>query len=168
MGSITNIYASPATIGEYLIGKQFPYVGIGFVTFVALLALSVGLFGVVPKGPLVALSIAALIYVFAATAVGLMISAFVSSQVAAIYATAIATAMTAAHYSGFIIPASSLEGMGRMMGLAFPALWFQTVNLGVFAKGLGLSAFVREIIILLGFGILFLLLARLFVRKQGK
>lgn len=40
----------------------------------------------------------------------------VSTQVAAIYATSIATAMTAAHYSGFLFPASSLEGMGRMMG----------------------------------------------------
>jgi ribosome-dependent ATPase len=167
MGSITNVYASPATIGEYLIGKQLPYIAIGFLSFIALLALSVGLFGVVPKGPVVALSIAALIYVFAATAAGLLISAFVSSQVAAIYATSIATAMTAAHYSGFLFPASSLEGMGRVMGFGFPALWFQTISLGVFAKGLGLSAFVREIAILFGFGVLFLLLSRLFVRKQG-
>ncbi len=168
MGSITNIYASPATIGEYLIGKQLPYIAIGFVSFIALMALSVGLFGVVPKGSVIALSIAALIYVFAATAVGLMISAFVSTQVAAIYATAIATAMTAAHYSGFIVPASSLEGMGRAMGLGFPALWFQIVSLGIFAKGLGLTSFVREMAILFSFGALFLLLARLFVRKQGK
>ncbi len=105
MGSITNVYASPATIGEYLIGKQLPYIAIGFASFMTLLALSIGLFGVVPKGPLTALSFAALLYVFAATAVGLMISAFVSTQVAAIYATAIATAMTEAHYSGFIIQA---------------------------------------------------------------
>ena len=53
------------------------------------------------------------------------------------------------------------------MGLSFPALWFQTVSLGVFAKGLEASAFIREIAILLGFGIVFLLLARLSVRKQG-
>jgi hypothetical protein len=48
--------------------------------------------------------------------------------------------MTAAHYSGFIFPASSLEGMGRWMGLGFPSLWFQTVSIGVFAKGLDISA----------------------------
>ncbi len=55
-----------------------------------------------------------------------------------------------------------------MMGLGFPALWFQTVSLGVFAKGLDASAFVPEFTILLGFGVLFLLLARLAVRKQGR
>jgi ribosome-dependent ATPase len=166
-GSITNVYASPATVGEYLIGKQLPYIAIGFVSFVTLLALSAGIFGIVPKGPVSALSIAALLYVFAATAFGLLISAFVSSQVAAIYAVSIMTALTAAHYSGFIFPASSLEGLGRVMGLGFPALWFQTVSLGVFAKGLGLSAFIPEITLLFGFGVLFLLLARLFIRKQG-
>ena len=167
MGSITNVYASPATVSEYLVGKQLPYVMIGLVSFVALLALSAGLFCVVPKGSVVALSIAAILYVFAATAFGLLISAFVSTQVAAIFGTSILTAMTAAHYSGFLFPASTLEGLGRVMGLGFPSLWFQTVSLGVFAKGLDASAFTREITVLLGFGILFLLLARLAVRKQG-
>jgi ribosome-dependent ATPase len=167
MGSITNVYASPATVGEYLIGKQLPYIAIGFVSFVSLVVLAASVLGVVPKGSVLALSIAALIYVFAATAFGLLVSAFVSTQVAAIFGTAIVTAMTAAHYSGFLLPASTLEGPGRVMGLSFPALWFQTVSLGVFAKGLEASAFIREIAVLLGFGIVFLLLARLSVRKQG-
>jgi ribosome-dependent ATPase len=167
LGSITNVYASPTTVGEYLIGKQLPYIAIGFVSFVSLAVMAASLLGVVPKGSVLALSIAALIYVFAATAFGLLVSAFVSTQVAAIFGTAILTAMTAAHYSGFLFPASTLEGPARVMGLSFPALWFQTVSLGVFAKGLEVSAFIREILVLLGFGIVFLLLARLSVRKQG-
>ena len=166
-GSITNVYASPATVSEYLIGKQLPYIAIGLVSFVSLVVLAASVLGVVPKGSVLALSIAALIYVFAATAFGLLISAFVSTQVAAVFATAILTSMTAAHYSGFLFPASTLEGLGRAMGLSFPALWFQTVSLGVFAKGLEASAFIREIVVLLGFGMVFLLLARLSVRKQS-
>ena len=167
VGSITNVYASPATVGEYLVGKQLPYIAIGLASFVSLLALSAGLFGVIPKGSLLTLSVAALIYVFAATAFGLLVSAFVSTQVAAIYGASIATAMTAAHYSGFLFPASSLEGASRMMGLGFPALWFQTINLGVFAKGLSAASFLPEMAMLVGFGVLFLALARLFVHKQG-
>lgn len=167
MGSITNVYASPATIGEYLLGKQIPYIAIGFASFISLLAMSAGLFGIVPKGSVIGLSIAALMYVFAATAFGLLISAFVSTQVAAVFGTAILTVIPAAHYSGFLYPASTLEGIARVMGLGFPALWFQTVSLGVFAKGLEANAYIREIIVLFGFGLLFLLLARLIVQKQG-
>ena len=167
MGSITNVYASPATIVEYLIGKQLPYVAIGFVIFITLVALAASLFGIIPKGSIVALSMAALIYVFAATAFGLLISAFVSTHVAAVFAAAILTVIPAAHYSGFLYPASTLEGIARVMGYGFPALWFQTVSLGVFAKELGASAFIGEIAILFGFGIVFLLLGRLSIRKQG-
>ncbi|MEQ1945304.1 ribosome-associated ATPase/putative transporter RbbA [Mesorhizobium sp. VNQ89] len=167
MGSIANVYASPATVGEYLLGKQLPYVAIGILSYFSLLIFAGGVLGVVPKGSLLALSLAALVYVYAATAFGLLVSAFVSTQVAAIFGTAILTAMTAAHYSGFLIPASSLEGPGRIMGLSFPALWFQTISLGVFAKGLDTPAFTRELLVLTGFALGFLLLARLLIRKQG-
>ncbi|MCP4559212.1 MAG: ribosome-associated ATPase/putative transporter RbbA [Bosea sp.] len=167
MGSIANVYASPATVGEYLLGKQLPYVVIGVLSYLSLLVFAGGVLGVVPKGSLLALSLAALVYVFAATAFGLLVSAFVSTQVAAIFGTAILTAMTAAHYSGFLIPASSLEGPGRIMGLSFPALWFQTISLGVFAKGLDTPAFARELLVLVAFALGFLLLARLMIRKQG-
>lgn len=164
---MANVYASPATVGEYLLGKQLPYIVIGVVSYFTLLLLAGGFLGVVPKGSLLALSVAAFVYVFAATAFGLLVSAFVSTQVAAIFGTAIITAMTAAHYSGFLIPASSLEGAGRIMGLSFPALWFQTINLGVFAKGLDISAFTGEIAAIAGFALAFLVCARLLIRKQG-
>ncbi|MFG1316484.1 hypothetical protein, partial [Xanthobacter autotrophicus] len=85
----------------------------------------------------------------------------------AIFATAVLTVIPTAHYSGFLYPASTLEGLARAMGVGFPAFWFQTVSLGVFAKGLDADAFVREIAVLFGFGVVFLLLARLAVRKQG-
>jgi ribosome-dependent ATPase len=166
LGSITNVYASPATVGEFLIGKQLPYVAIGFVSFVTLLALSAGLFGVIPTGSIATLSFAALVYVFAATAFGLLISAFVSTQVAAIFAAAILTVIPAMHFSGFLYPASTLDGGARIVGLAFPALWFQTISLGVFAKGLDASAVVREIAVLFAFGAVFLVLTRLSVREQ--
>ncbi len=166
MGSIANVYASPATVGEYLLGKQLPYVAIGLLSYLSLLVFASGVLGVVPKGSMLALSLAALLYIFAATAFGLLVSAFVSTQVAAIFGTAILTAMTAAHYSGFLIPASSLEGPGRIMGLSFPALWFQTISLGVFAKGLDIAAFSQELVVLAGFAVAFLLLARLLISKQ--
>jgi ribosome-dependent ATPase len=33
MGSITNLYASPASVGEYLVGKQLPYVGLAMLAY---------------------------------------------------------------------------------------------------------------------------------------
>ena len=36
IGSISNLHASPATVGEFLLGKQAPYVAVGFVSFLLL------------------------------------------------------------------------------------------------------------------------------------
>jgi ribosome-dependent ATPase len=41
------------------------------------------------------------------------------------------------------------------------------VSLGVFAKGLSAASFIGEISILFGFGVVFLVAARLSVRNQG-
>jgi ribosome-dependent ATPase len=70
VGSITNFYASPVTSAEFLMGKQLPYVFLGMVNFVSLLALGVFVLGVPVKGSLVTLALGALLYVMAATAFG--------------------------------------------------------------------------------------------------
>lgn len=81
-GSIVNLYVTPALRLEFLLGKQVPYIVLGFVNFLLLLALAVFVFGVPVKGSLLALSAGALVYVILSTGLGLLISAFTRSQVA--------------------------------------------------------------------------------------
>jgi len=166
IGSISNLYASPATVGEFLLGKQMPYVIFGFASFLTLVVLVAVLFGVRVKGSSAALALAALLYVFAATALGTLISTFVRTQVAAIIATAIITTIPAINFSGYLYPVAALEGAGRFMGLGFPSLWFQTVSLGTFAKARDFAAFYPEYLMLLAFGTAFLMAACLILRKQ--
>jgi ribosome-dependent ATPase len=166
IGSISNLYASPATVGEFLLGKQVPYIVFGFASFLSLLALVAVLFGVTIKGSVVALALAAVLYVFAATALGTLISTFVRTQVAAIIATAIITTIPAVNFSGYLYPAASLEGSGRLLGMGFPSLWFQNVSLGTFAKARDFDAFYPEYLILFAFGLGFLMAASLLLHKQ--
>jgi ribosome-dependent ATPase len=166
IGSISNLHASPATVGEFLLGKQAPYVVFGFASFVSLLVLVGVLFGVTVKGSLAALTLAAALYVFAATALGTLMSTFVRSQVAAIIATAVVTTIPAINFSGYLYPAAALEGSGRFLGMGFPSLWFQNVSLGTFAKARDFSAFYPEYLILFAFGLGFLIAASLLLRKQ--
>jgi ribosome-dependent ATPase len=166
VGSISNLYASPATVGEFLLGKQLPYVVFGFASFLSLVVLVAVLFGVTIKGSSAALMLAALLYVFAATAVGTLVSTFVRTQVAAIIATAVITTIPAINFSGYLYPVAALEGTGRFMGMGFPSLWFQTVSLGTFAKARDFSAFYPEYLMLSAFGLGFLMAACLLLRKQ--
>ncbi|MCE2933628.1 MAG: ABC transporter permease, partial [Hyphomicrobiales bacterium] len=168
IGSIINLSVSPASVGEFLLGKQIPYLFLGCVSAMMLVTLMVGQFGVPIQGSLSAFALGALLYVFAMTAFGLLISAFVRSQVAAIFASAIITTTLALNFSGYLYPLSALTESGRMMAHAFPAAWFQMISLGTITKGLGFSAFTLPYLVLGAFGLLFLAAAGLFLRKQER
>ncbi|OAN92884.1 multidrug ABC transporter ATP-binding protein [Marinobacter sp. EhC06] len=139
LGSITNFYVTPTTRLEFLLGKQFPYVVLSFLSFLLLTLLAVTVFGVPLKGSFLTLAVGALLYVGAATAVGLLISTFMRSQIAAIFGTAVLTILPAANFSGMIDPVSSLEGMGRLIGEVYPTTHFLTIARGTFSKALNFS-----------------------------
>ncbi|HBX9556779.1 TPA: ABC transporter ATP-binding protein/permease, partial [Klebsiella pneumoniae] len=85
LGSIINLYVTPTTRSEFLLGKQLPYIVLGMFNFFLLCALSVFVFGVAHKGSFLTLTLAALLYVTIATGLGLLISTFMKSQIAAIF-----------------------------------------------------------------------------------
>jgi ribosome-dependent ATPase len=166
IGSISNLYASPASVGEFLLGKQAPYVVLGFASFLSLVALAYILFGLTVKGSAAALGLGALLYIAAGTGLGILISTFVRSQVAAIIATAIICTVPAINFSGYLYPAAALEGAGRFIGMGFPSLWFQNVSLGAFTKARDFDAFYPEYLILTAFAVGYLACASLLLRKQ--
>jgi ribosome-dependent ATPase len=168
LGSIANLYVAPAGIGEFLIGKQLPYILIGWVAFLLLTGVAFLVFGLEAKGSIAALAVSALLYVWASTAFGLLVSAFVSSQVAAIFAAAILSMVPTVNFSGLLYPTAALQGSSWWIGKLFPASWFQTVCLGVFDKALGFADLLPQMAALGGFGIVFLVAARLCVRKQAR
>ncbi|WP_052283234.1 ribosome-associated ATPase/putative transporter RbbA [Kluyvera genomosp. 1] len=139
LGSIINLYVTPTTRSEFLLGKQIPYIVLGMFNFLLLCALSVFVFGVQHKGSFLTLTLAALLYVTIATGLGLLISTFMKSQIAAIFGTAIITLIPATQFSGMIDPVASLEGPGRWIGQIYPTSHFLTIARGTFSKALGLG-----------------------------
>ena len=113
LGSITNLYVTPVTRLEFLLGKQLPYVAMGMVSFLLMVALAVFVFGVPLKGSFPTLVLAALCYVTAATGLGLFLSTFMRSQIAAVFGVAIATMVPAIQFSGLVHPVSSLKARRR-------------------------------------------------------
>ncbi len=168
LGTIANLYASPAGIGEYLIGKQLPYIGVGCIAFLLMTLVAIPVFGIYPKGSILALILAVILYQIATTGYGLLISAFCKSQVAALFAASILSIIPAVNFSGLLYPTATLDGAAKWVGLGFPAAWYQTVSLGVFTKGLGFASFTKEFLALAAFGVAFLALARLCVSKQER
>ena len=138
-GSITNLYVTPVTRTEFLLGKQLPYVGLAMVNFLLMSLLAVTLFGVPVTGSFLTLSLAALVFSFAATGMGLLASAVTRSQIAAMFFAMIGTIIPATQFAGLIDPVSSLEGSSKFIGEIYPATHMISISRGVFNKSLGLA-----------------------------
>ena len=136
LGSIVNLYVTPVTRLEFLLGKLIPYIALAFFNFMVLAALAVFLFRVPITGSVFTLTLGAFLYVICATSMGLVISTFMRSQIAALFVTATLLMVPAVQFSGLINPVSSLEGMGRAIGKVFPTTHFVTISRGTFSKGL--------------------------------
>lgn len=139
MGSIINFYVTPVTRTEFLVGKQLPYVVLGMLNFLIMVALAVFFFDVPIKGSFLTLTLAALLYVFCATGLGLLMSSVLNSQIAAIFGTVIVTLIPAVQFSGMIHPVSAMEGVGAFIGQVYPTAHFLIISRGVFAKALGMA-----------------------------
>ena len=168
IGSIANLYASPASVPQYLIGKQLPYIAVGSVNYLALLLMMLFWFQVPLKGSFMALSLGTLLIVCVSTALGLLVSSFVRSQVAAIFVTAIITLIPTINYSGFLYPISTMTGSAYWIGTIFPASWYLKISVGTFTKGLGMADLQQEFWVLAAAFCVLLLVACMLLKKQEK
>ena len=139
MGSIINLYVTPVTRSEFLLGKQLPYIVLALLNFALMTLLAVTLFAVPLKGSFLTLAAGALLFVIFSTGFGLFASTFTRSQIAALFVTMIGTMIPAIQFAGMLNPVSSLEGFGAVIGRIYPASYFLTISRGVFSKALGFS-----------------------------
>ena len=160
LGSIVNLYVTPVTRGEFMLGKQMPYVLLAMLNFLLLAGFAIFIFRIPFTGSFITFASAAFLYVISSTGLGLLISAFMKSQIAAIFGTALLTLIPAVQYSGMVDPVSSLQGAGAFIGRIYPASHFMTIARGTFSKALDFhdlqGSFLPLLIaipVLLGFGI---------------
>nr|WP_313916448.1 ribosome-associated ATPase/putative transporter RbbA [Tahibacter sp.] len=139
LGSIINLYVTPVTRSEFLIGKQIPYIVLAMLNFLLMSLVTVTLFDVPVKGSFLTLTLATLIYVGFSTGFGLFASTFTRSQIAAMFFAMIGSMLPAIQFAGMINPVSSLEGVGRLIGEIYPATHYITISRGVFNKALGFA-----------------------------
>ncbi|MGA2128513.1 MAG: ribosome-associated ATPase/putative transporter RbbA [Xanthobacteraceae bacterium] len=168
LGSITNLYVTPVTRLEFLLGKQLPYIAVAMANFALMFTMALFVFQVPLKGSFPTLLLGVLIYVTTMTAYGMVISAFTRTQIAALFGTAILTVLPATQFAGMMVPVSSLAGTAQIMGRAFPMTYFVPVSVGTFTKGLGFADLGPNLMALAAFVPILTLLNVLLLRKQER
>jgi ribosome-dependent ATPase len=167
LGSIVNFYVTPVTGLEFLIGKQLPYIALAMLNFFMLAAFAVFIFRVPFTGSFLTFTGAAFLYVIITTGMGFFISTFMSSQIAAIFGTALMTLIPAVQFSGMIDPVSSLQGAGAVIGRIYPTTYFMTISRGTFSKALDFADLAGSFIPLLIAIPVLTILSITFLKKQA-
>ena len=168
LGSITNFYATPVTKLEFLLGKQLPYVFVSFISFLILVFFAIFVFDVPLKGNFFTLSFAALLYIICTTGIGLLMSSFAKTQIAALAGTAIFTLLPTVQFAGLKDPVSSLEGIGRLIGEVFPVTYFINISRGLFSKNVSFSDLHLEFFALSISTVVIIMLSLFVLKKQEK
>ncbi len=149
MGSIINLYVTPLTRLEFLLGKQLPYIFFSMLSALFLVAMAVTLFNVPVKGSIILLLISLALYCAASTGFGLLASSVTRSQIAVIFLTMLATMLPATQLCGLINPVDTQSGLARLIGELYPTTHMLLISRGVFNKALGFADLQSPFIILL-------------------
>lgn len=165
-GAIYNIASSTVTRLEFLLGKLLPVVGISMLDAVVLWLTVTYYFGVEFRGSLPVLAFAILLYVVATSGLGLLVSAAVRTQQAAIIITTMTAVIVAIQFAGLFVPLDSAEITNRVIAKLFPAGYFLPVVRGVYLKGAGMSVFWPELLVLALYSVAVLGIAHALFRKR--
>lgn len=168
LGSIINFYTTPVTKVEFILGKQIPYIIVGLISFSGLLLICLIVFEVIPKGSVLLLFIATLLYLCTTTGIGMIVSTFTKTQIAALASAAVFTILPTVAFSGLTTPVSSLEGVAALMGNIFPASYYMNISRGIFSKNIGLDSLYIDLLALVAISFVIFFINILLLKKEEK
>jgi len=165
-GTIFNLYCSPAKRWEIIVGKAVPYIGVAFVDYFLIFLLSIAVFHVRFVGSFPVLTLAALLYITCCIGLGLVISVFCKTQVAAMLVTFVALMTPSMLFSGMMTPISSMDRPAQVISWFIPASHFMSMARGVFLKGLGFTYYLPDFLTLVLYAVVVYGIAVLGFRKK--
>ncbi|MBV6522479.1 MAG: putative multidrug ABC transporter permease YbhS [Gemmatimonadaceae bacterium] len=166
MGTMEMLLVSPLRPAQVVIGKLAPYVVLGFLDVILVLAVSQVVFHVPLRGSPLLLLIESLLYILTALSMGILISTSANTERVATLAALAGLMLPTLLLSGFIFPIAALPAPLRIISNVVPARWFVVIARGIMLKGAGFAELWRETLILASITAVFLIagIRRLAVR----
>jgi ABC-2 type transport system permease protein len=138
IGTLDQLLVSPLTAGELMIAKMVPIFGVGLVHLSIFMALALLHFEVPLVGAAGSLALAAVLYLLAALAIGLLLSAVSRTQQEA-FMLLVLVMLPAIIISGFLSPIEGMPQAFQWVAAVNPIAHFLDIMRGVFLKGTGVT-----------------------------
>ena len=137
-GTMENLLATPVLPIEVTTGKIMPYVAIGLLQATIIVLAARFVFAIPITGSLVLLYLAALLFIAATLAVGIMLSSLAQNQLQGVQL-AFFYFLPNILLSGFMFPFAGMPQWARVIGNLLPLTYFNRLVRGILLKGAGWS-----------------------------
>jgi ABC-2 type transport system permease protein len=151
IGTLEQLVVTPLTPGELIAGKTLPYIGIGFVEMLLVLALSTFWFRVPIAGSVPLLFALSLVFILTSLGLGLFISTISQTQQQAMMSTFFIM-LPSILLSGFIFPIANMPPAIQWLTHVIPLRYYLVIVRGIFLKGNGLAILWPQVAVLALFG----------------
>lgn len=126
---------SPLRHAELVLGKLLPWTALAFALMGAVIALGMLLYGLPLRGSVPLLTVGAVLFVFAALAIGLIVSAVAPTADSANILALMISFLPAFLLSGFAFPIATMPTPLQWFSMLFPARFMVSISRGVFLQG---------------------------------
>lgn len=150
-GTIQQIFASPVTSAEFIVGKLVPYALVAFLEMLIVVAFAWFWFEIPFRGSLPLLLAVSFIYVLTTVGIGLLVSTVTRSQLAAMLLALIVTLMPSFLFSGFLFPVFTMPVVLQLYSQLFPASHFMEISRGIVLKGAAVDSIWLPVVLLVAY-----------------
>lgn len=159
LGTMEVLLVSPVKPWQIILGKVLPYVFLSFISAILILLMSYFVFHMPFSGSLVLLLSSSLLFIILALALGLFISTVSKTQQVAMLLSMFALLLPTILLSGFIFPIKNMPLALQYFSHLMPPKWFVIVIKNIMIKGNGIELVWKELLILLGMTMFFIVLS---------
>lgn len=166
IGTLEQIAVTPLRPWQLIVGKLAPYVLIGLLDTLLIVAAARAVFGVPLRGSLALLLLLTAFFLLNTLGLGLLVSTLVGTQQQAMMFSAFVLMVPMIYLSGLIFPIENMPRPFQLGSYLIPVRYYAIILRGVFLKGSGIAVLWPEAAVLAGSGAFWLLLASLRFRKR--
>ncbi len=165
-GSMEQLFASPVTRLEIVLGKLLPYLGIGLIQLLLILGVGTNVFDVPVLGNPLLVLLAGFLFLAGMLGQGLFISVVARNQLVATQAGALSSLLPSLLLSGMLVPIENMPAPLRAISRIIPARYLVDALRQVLLKGNGLASIWEDLVAMLLFAVVIVALATRRFRRR--
>ncbi|MDA3817751.1 MAG: ABC transporter permease [Prolixibacteraceae bacterium] len=159
LGTMEVLLVSPLRPLQIILGKVTPYLLVAFIDTILIVLMGNLVFEMPINGSLTLLLSICFLFIFLSLSLGILISTIAPTQLIAMFISMIGLMLPTMLLSGFIFPIENMPKVLQWFSAIMPARWFNDVVKDIMLKGSGFFNIIKEVAILTGMSILFVVVS---------